>query len=318
MEGYGFFSPNFQKALIAKNNNDLKTAKEEILKHFFRRGNQGVYDYMIADMVHCEKYLPESFNMIFKEKSFLDLEATTEWFSSKNLNLKINNRSDIKLSNVRVFLCLHLTDMYKDDYEVIKMNTTVNRIEPHSVVDFGKAEIDFELFDKRKNAEKDIVRARAIVVTDDVIAWVDEVDFKINSIKQSYDHYNKNVNSVLEFDKYYSLFGLKGEDVLNNIERGTSVESKITMVGKDVLNIKLPRNLVLLNPYFSINELNTKEVVFPSSLKLNGSTIDIQLNEKVPKNGKLDFYLTSEKAKIKWEIFFDEDGKMKNFLVNLI
>ena len=319
MEGYGFFSPNFQKALIAKNNGDLETAREEILRHFFRRGNQGVYDYMIDDMIHCEKYLAESFNMIFREKSFLDLVATTGMFSSKNLNLKINNRSDINLSNVRVFLCLHLTDMYRDDYEVIKMNTTVNRIDAHSEADFGRVEIDFELFGKKKTADNDIVTARAIVVTDDIIAWVDEVDFKINSIKESYDHYSiGNINLVAEFDKIYSTFGLKGEDILRSVERESKIESKIAIAGKDVLNIKLPRNLVLLNPYFSINEINTKEAVFPKSINLNGSAIDIQILQKIPKDGKLDFYLTGEKAKIKWEIFFDKEGKVKNYSANLI
>ena len=318
MEGYGFFSPNFQKALIAKNNNDLETAKEEILKHFFRRGNQGVYDYMIDDMIHCETYLPESFNMIFREKSFLDLEATAGMFNSKNLNLKVHNRSDIHLSNVRVFLCLHLTDMYKDDYVVIKMPATRNYIEPHSVADFGKVEIDIELYNKKKNANNDIVTSRAIILTDDIITWVDEVDFKINRIKQSFDHYSNIIKPSVEFDKFYATFGINGENVLKSVKNETSIESKIRLIGKDLLIIKLPRNLVLLNPYFSINEIDTKEAVFPSSLNLNGSTIDIQIEQKIPKNDSLDFYLTSEKAKMKWIIFFDQDGNVKDYLVELL
>ena len=69
MEGFGLFSPNFQKAIIALNENDINTSKKEIVNHFFRRGNQGVYDYLISDMIHCETYLPESFNLIFQEKS---------------------------------------------------------------------------------------------------------------------------------------------------------------------------------------------------------------------------------------------------------
>ena len=39
MEGFGFFSPNFQKAIIAYEKGEFSKAKEEIFRHFFRRGN---------------------------------------------------------------------------------------------------------------------------------------------------------------------------------------------------------------------------------------------------------------------------------------
>ena len=55
---------------MAHNKGDHEKSKEEILKHFFRRSNQEVYDYLISDMNHCSNYLSESFNLIFKEKSF--------------------------------------------------------------------------------------------------------------------------------------------------------------------------------------------------------------------------------------------------------
>ena len=71
MEGFGLFSPNFHKALIAHNEGNYEDSKEEILRHFFRRSNQDVYDYLISDMNHCSNYLSESFNLIFIEKSFL-------------------------------------------------------------------------------------------------------------------------------------------------------------------------------------------------------------------------------------------------------
>lgn len=343
MEGYGFFSPNFQKATLAFNNNQFEEAKEEILRHFFRRGNQGVYDYLISDMVHCETYLPESFNLIFKEKSFLDLEATayswslgqasdvvTEYIGkdiysmydyagyetlSKNnqkLNIKIRNRSDIKLSNVRLFLCLHLTDMYKDDYEVFKVKTTINNIEPNTVADFGTAELNFSLFGKDKNVEDDIVTARAIIISDNIISWVDAQDFKLSNVKRSYNHYYKNASSVDELNVYFGSFGMDWSEIFKLMQDKSSIEVSSSYLGKDEIYVKLPRVLAHLNPVFSINQIDTDKAEFPASVKLNGPTIDIKFKYDVVKNGKFEFYLSSDKAKVRWDIFLDENKKVQD------
>ena len=117
MEGFGFYSPNFQKAMVAYNKGNFFKAKDEILKHFFRRGNQDVYDYLISDMKFVERFMPKILDMIFEEHSFLDLQTYNPTLSfSDKLAIEIENRSDKRLSNVRLFICLHMTDMYADDY----------------------------------------------------------------------------------------------------------------------------------------------------------------------------------------------------------
>ncbi len=54
MEGYGIFSPNLLKAHYYAEHNDVEKSKEEIYNHFYRRGNQGVYDCLLSDMQYCE------------------------------------------------------------------------------------------------------------------------------------------------------------------------------------------------------------------------------------------------------------------------
>ncbi len=321
MEGVGMFSPNFQKAILATKNLNFEEAKEEILRHFFRRGNQQVYDYMISDMQHCEVYLPESFNRIFVEKSFLDLEATNaSIWSSNKLNIKIHNRSDVKLSNVRVFLCLQFTDMYKDDYEVFKVETTLNHIDPNSTADFGDIEINFNLYGKEKSVEKDIVRARAIIVTNDIISWVDESNFKINILK---DIYKKDIGEQ-KVISYLENYGMKPDQILSEIGRKSNfnvelANSILSTVGKkDVLKVKIPRKYVFLNPYFSINRLDTREAQFPEELILNGDFMEVTFKVSIKEGENIDFFVSSQSVKLKCRIIIDQNKKIKEVEAVLI
>ncbi|HZJ35777.1 MAG TPA: hypothetical protein VFD29_04055, partial [Gillisia sp.] len=75
--------------------------------------------------------------------------------------------------------------------------------------DFGDIEIDFELYGKKKELDKDIVNARAIIVTDQIVSWVDAKDFKINGIKEAYDNYERQEKQNSDnLKEYYEAVGL--------------------------------------------------------------------------------------------------------------
>ena len=303
MQGFGFFSPNFQKSLIAYNGNDLEESKEEIIRHFFRRGNQDVYDFLISDMNHCETYLPESFNMIFKEKSFLNLVAETKMFNSDKLNIKIENNSDIKINNVRVFLCIHFTDMYKIDYEVFKLDNTINTIPAYSTADFGDLEIDFSLYGKEKSLDKDIVNARAIILTDNLISWVDAEDFKIIKAKKGYQN-NVEINRI---NQYLSLYNLNDNKLNELIKNKSKLEINESYLSKDEIKISLPRLLVNFNPIFSINDLNTVEAIRPSKKILNGDFVELTFKNNVPEDKKISLFISTSKFILNWDFNFSDD-----------
>jgi tetratricopeptide (TPR) repeat protein len=177
MEGFGIFSPNLLKAKYFAQQGDVENCKEEIFNHFFRRGNQGVYDCLLSDMQYCEENMYSSFKQILLEQSFLDVavEPVTNWHlgdKDDEIKVVINNRSDIDLENVRIFLCLHYTDMYKDEYDVQKL-PSVNIIKHNDKTEIGVVKLNYE--NKRYN---DITRIRAIAMTDDKICWIDNVDYK--------------------------------------------------------------------------------------------------------------------------------------------
>lgn len=312
MEGFGLFSPNFHKALMAHNKGDFKKSKEEILKHFFRRSNQEVYDYLISDMNHCSNYLSESFNLIFKEKSFLDLEATTSFFNSNTLGIQVNNRSDVELNNVRLFLCIHFTDMYKDNYEVFKMPNTINKINPHSSADFGDIDLNFELNGKPKNAKDDIVHVRSIVLTDNIITWIDKDEFKITEIKKNKNYYADLKIDTNSINKMYETFGINIEELQTKIKEEIAINVEESYFGDNKVKIELPRILSYLNPIFSINELSDKEVVFPELSEINGKNINLEFYYDTKNKSKINFYINSSIGNFPIEIEIDQNNKLKD------
>lgn len=163
LEGFGFFSPNFQKAMYYDKVGMKKEAAKEIYNHFFRRQNQDVYEYLLSDMEFCENYLYDSFSLAFPESQEIDLSVRPAgWMTKSHLRAALINNTDKDLLNVRCFLCHHLTGMYPGDYVVIKL-PPVNCIPAGGRYSWRSS--DYKL--------DDIVTTRAIVMTDDDIFWVD-------------------------------------------------------------------------------------------------------------------------------------------------
>lgn len=326
MEGFGIFSPNLLKANYYAQNGDTEKSKEEIFNHFYRRGNQGVYDCLLSDMQYCEENMYSSFKQILMEQSFLDVavEPTMNWtLSDKDDEIKVtlNNRSDIDLENVRIFLCLHYTDMYKDEYDVQKL-PSVNIIKHHDKTEIGVVKLNYE--DKKYN---DITRIRAIAMTDDKICWIDNVDYKymkaqetsrsssrrpegsvVSAKQQLLDDFNvdngKLQSIIQEGMKVYGT--VSDGNLWNDVKR----DVKNLVTGKDKnLRIELPRILALIDPVFSLHQLNDKDKsVRPSENYLSGSNIRLKFDYEPKQDETIPLYIYSDFANFKVTITF-EGGK---------
>ena len=330
MEGFGIFSPNLLKAHYYAEHDDVEKSKEEIFNHFYRRGNQGVYDCLLSDMQYCEENMYSSFRQILMEQSFLDVavEPTMNWtLSDKDDEIKvtINNRSDIDLENVRIFLCLHYTDMYKDEYDVQKL-PSVNIIKHHDSTEIGVVKLNYE--DKKYN---DITRIRAIAMTDDKICWIDNVDYKYmraseaaargsnskpstqnskpSSAKQQllddFNVDNGKLQSIIQ--EGMKVYGTVSDgNIWNDMKR----DVKNLVTGKDKkLRIELPRILTLIDPVFSLYQLNDKDkAVRPSENYLSGSNIRLKFDYEPKQDETIPLYIYSDFANFKVTITF-EGGK---------
>ena len=323
MEGYGMFSPNLLKAKYYSQQGDLEKAKEEIFNHFYRRGNQGVYDCLLSDMQYCEENMYSIFKQLLMEQSFIDVsvEPTKNWLLSKNedeVRVIINNRSDVDLENVRIFLCLHYTDMYKDEYDVVKC-PSINIIKHHDKTEIGVVKLNYS--DKTYN---DITRIRAIAMTDDKICWIDDVEYKyIHAYEASKAKSNnkKKIGVNSRREEFLKDFNIDSNTITDAIAKGITVYSAIKSDDKsfwdnvtniwagsdDKLKIELPRMLSLIDPVFSLNQLKDKEnAILPVENYLTGNNIRLKFDYK-PKEGEtIPLYIYSDYISLKVTIKFNK------------
>lgn len=332
MEGYGMFSPNLIKAQYYARKGMLDESKEEIFNHFYRRGNQGVYDCLLSDMQYCEEHMYSIFKQLLMEQSFVDVsvEPTTDWLVSKNddeVKVIINNRSDVDLENVRIFLCIHYTDMYKDEYDVVKC-PSINIIKHHDKTEIGVVKLNYE--DKKYD---DITRIRAIAMTDDKICWIDDVDYKYmhayEASKQDAKTKSKNRSRK---EQFLNDFNINGDAIMSAVKSGMKIYSNIKNGDKSFwdnvtgiwssddnkLRIELPRILSLIDPVFSLGQLKDKDnAILPEENYLTGSSIQLKFDYE-PKNGtSVPLYIYSDYISLKVTIQF-RNGKSEIKKVEII
>jgi tetratricopeptide (TPR) repeat protein len=334
MEGYGLFSPNLQKARYHASQGDMDESRKEIFNHFFRRGNQGIYDELLSDMQFCEENLYGPFKSLLIEQSYIDVsvEPTSSWVFWKDKNevhVSLSNRSDLRLENVRVFLCIHYTDMYKDEYDVVKVPKTLNVIEPHSTADLDVVELKYQ--DKDYD---DITRIRAIAMTDDRICWIDEVKYKQAKALAPNRGNNSNLNQWQQRDReeYLNNYSLEPQKLQSTLRTGVTVlppevdptEEKSTWKSikgwfkhpDNTLSIELPRALVMADPVFSIRPLDAADALQPDENYLSGTAIHLHFDYEPKLDEILPLYIYTEAADFRVDILYrGKDSTVQNVTI---
>lgn len=322
MEGYGLFSPNLLKAMHFARQGNLESSRKEIYNHFFRRGNQGIYDELLSDMQFCEENLYGPFKSLLLEQSYLDVsvEPKSKWIFWDNdhvVRVSINNRTDRKFENVRIFLCIHYTDMYKDEYDVVKVAKSSNIIEPHSTVDLGTVELCYP----GKNYD-DITRIRAIAMTDDRICWIDDVDFKKDHALSNKREENKDVTQLQKqaLEEYINRYSLEPEKLQKTLRQGITVLApeedpaveqswwkrwtKWMRNPDNEITIELPRALVMADPVFSINPLDKPNTMLPEENYLSGTSIHLQFDYEPKYKEVVPLYIYTDAADYRVDIIY--------------
>lgn len=322
MEGYGLFSPNLLKAKYYADQGKLDQSREEIYNHFFRRGNQGIYDELLSDMQFCEENLYGAFKGLLLESSYLDvsIEPESEWLfwdSDDVMRVKLNNRSDLDLENVRVFLCIHYTDMYKDEYDVIKVPHTANIIAKHSTADLDTVTLRYP-----GKTYKDITRIRAIAMTDDRICWVDDVNYK-QSHALSFLRGGQRDASALQAQarqEYLRNYSLEPQKLQRTLKEGITILPPEEDPTADLswwdtflswfsspdndLKLELPRVLAMTDPVFSLHPLDSDDAITPSENYLSGTTIHLHFPYAPAYGEHLPLYIYTESATFQVDILY--------------
>lgn len=311
MEGYGHFSPNLRKASIHQRTGELNMAHEEIKRHFFRRGSQVVRDYLISDLSFCETTLNECFSKMFREHSFVDLECKPSMLRIGNtLNYTVRNRTDLALENVRLFLCIHFTDMFHDEYEVFKINETRARLDAGDAWE-GNFDLDYTYDGKKTSVYEDIIRIRGIVITDHHIAYVDTPEVKLAEAKAIYQkeltsHENTNAGDEL----LRKLTGYGRNELAKAIENTITVEHDDGLLN-DTITIVLPRMLAILEPVVSVGEGGPENNSLPRMVSVKGGGIKLEFSGDYPAGNVVPFSITTKYSVLNYYLRLSEDGTGK-------
>ena len=322
MEGYGLFSPNLLKAKYYADQGKMEQSREEIYNHFFRRGNQGIYDELLSDMQFCEEHLYGAFKGLLLESSYVDvsIEPESEWLfwdSDDVMRVTINNRSDLDLENVRVFLCIHYTDMYKDEYDVIKVPHTANIIAKHTTADLDTVTLRYP-----GKTYKDITRIRAIAMTDDRICWVDDVNYK-QSHALSFLRGGQRDASALQAqarEEYLRTYSLEPQKLRRTLQEGITILppeedptadrswwdtflSWFSSPDND-LQLELPRVLAMTDPVFSLHPLDSDAAITPEDNYLSGTVIRLRFPYVPAYGDHLPLYIYTESATFQVDILY--------------
>ena len=322
MEGYGLFSPNLLKAKYYADQGKMDQSREEIYNHFLRRGNQGLYDELLSDMQFCEEHLYGAFKGLLLESSYVDvsIEPESEWLfwdSDDVMRVTINNRSDLDLENVRVFLCIHYTDMFKDEYDVIKVPHTANIIAKHTTADLDTVVLRYP-----GKTYKDITRIRAIAMTDDRICWVDDVNYK-QSHALSFLRGGQRDASALQAqarEEYLRTYSLEPQKLRRTLQEGITILppeedptadrswwdtflSWFSSPDND-LKLELPRVLAMTDPVFSLHPLDSDEAITPEDNYLSGTVIRLRFPYVPAYGDHLPLYIYTESATFLADILY--------------
>ncbi len=178
MSGSGYFSPDFQKARIYLAQGRTDEARAKIFDHFFRRRQQGEWDKVLADFHYCNQFLGTELFRIGngKEKGSDKLEiAIDSAIFSNSIVLTLENKGKSDLHNVSALLCVRFTDMFKGDYISFPVGETVSLLKAGQSVKVGRKNIS-ELTEDRFGTPKkfkDIIEYAAVIISDELITWVD-------------------------------------------------------------------------------------------------------------------------------------------------
>lgn len=287
MEGFGNFSPNFQKAIIYRNLGDKAKALEEIKRHFFRRGNQVVKDFLPGDLNFCNKYLPKIFSKMFVERPFVDIEVSEGSLidPSNSLRVKMTNNSNRIIENVRLYLCIHFSESYKDNYQVFQLPGALNNLGPYTQREFEEPlEINYEFQGHKKNVPDDIVKVRGVIITDDIVSWIDEESFKFNEAKELSEKFNeRNKDSQ--------------SDLIKALESSTIFVDE-GYVYNDI-TFSISKDLLALEPYATINDINSLNPIQPISKKIDSKYLVFKFRTRVSVDNLNEIHLITKQGSLK-------------------
>lgn len=178
MCGSGYFSPDFQKARLHLEQKRSSDAKTKIFDHFFRRRMQGQWDRVLNDYHYAKQFLEDE-NLDFNKEEELNLQIDSTMFTN-SVTVTVKNSGDTDIHNATILLCVRFTDMFPGDFVSFPVGETKALLAAQSEAYFGKRHLG-DIAEEKLGMEKefkDIIEYAAVLISDEVITWVEPQDVK--------------------------------------------------------------------------------------------------------------------------------------------
>lgn len=245
MRGAGAYSPELQIAQTAFEQGDFETGKRRVLDHFARRRSQRQWDFVLSDLAYAQDLMGTEVRQIFPEAGWMSLDIGRPMLS-EGVTVSIRNRTDEALHNATLVLLVQFTDMHPGDYLTFAA-TTQPKVAPHASTDFGVVDVKGEVLGEARGPD-DIVRHRAILLTDEAVLWVDTDEYKIAQVERV-EKARSRAQPVAA--PWYDDMQTRMQDLAGELPATTSLEIEPTL-GRDTVAFQLPRELAILQPVFRL------------------------------------------------------------------
>lgn len=247
MLGAGWYSPELQLAATAFDEGNRDQGKQRVLDHFARRRAQKQWNFVLSDLAYAQDVLGGEVQQIFPEDAWLDLKVAKPMWGG-GLNVSVHNRTDQTLHNATLVLLVQFTDMHPGDYLTFNAETQP-AVKPHATTDFGTLPVQATVFGEERTVD-DIVRHRAILLTDEAVLWVDTDEYKVAELERQKKEIEKRDAPVAKTDWFQEMSSTM-DDIAGDLPGSTSIEIQPTL-GRDTVVFQLPREVAVLKPVFRL------------------------------------------------------------------
>jgi len=248
MRGAGAFSPELQLARSAFESGDFEAGKRRVLDHFARRRSQRQWDFVLSDLAYAQDLMGTEVRQIFPEAGWVALEISRPVFTG-GVNVAVDNRTDETLRNATLVLLVQFTDMHPGDYLTFAAETQP-QVKPHATTAFGTLDIQGEVLGETRGPD-DIVRHRAILLTDEAVLWVDTDEYRIAEVEKVEKAMSRSQPVPASQGPWYDEMQTQMQDLAGDLPSTATLEIEPTL-GRDTVVFQLPRELAILQPVFRL------------------------------------------------------------------
>jgi len=305
--GAGSYSPELQLAQIAFETGQFDEGKRRVLDHFARRRAQKQWDFVLSDLAYAQDLMGPDVNQIFPEAGWLSLKIGRPMFTG-GITVGVENRTDDTLHNATLVLMVQFTDMHPGDYRTFSAETQP-ALTAHTTTDFGVVDVTAQVLGEDRGPDN-IVRHRAILMTDEAVVWVDTDEYRLEQVEAMAKARKRNTETPQQKSAWVDQMTTKMQDIAGELPSTATLEIEPTL-GRDTVVFQLPREIAILHPVFRLTYNGQTYTARENRIDGDHITLRFDAVEDFTKENTQDLELGIQTIFGDMSVGYTPDGEMK-------